>query len=73
VGELSRDKASIEATVAEAATFLAAKSPSYEWRDDPGTMRWLLVAFMGLMLLMIARDFRQALTSPMEKRDAAQA
>jgi hypothetical protein len=73
VGESSRDKASIEATVAEASAFLAAKSPSYEWRDDPGTMRWLVVALMGLMLVATVRNFRQALTSSTEKRDAAQA
>jgi hypothetical protein len=74
VGESSKDKSSVEATVAKASAFLTAKSPSYEWQDDPGMKRWFFVGFMGLMVMMIARDIWQAVTAlPAEKNDVAQA
>jgi hypothetical protein len=73
VGKSSRNKAFIEATVAEASAFLAAKkSQSYEWRDDhTGVVRWFVMGFVGLMVLLMARDIRQTLALPIAQRDAA--
>jgi hypothetical protein len=70
VGEPSRDEAVIEATVDQAANFLAAKSPSYMWRDDVGVSvrQWVIVLFS---VLVITANLWFELRLPTEKRHAA--